>query len=327
MPVIEGLWVYPVKSCQGISVQSWEITRVGLRFDRAFAIFDEDNEVQDIRVQPKMCTIRPSFEHDAAGRVAVLLLTSTELEMDVLRVPLDGPYGDAVEVRDRVQDKWWGSPLQGMCCGVEAAKWVTRVLEHHAPRMSGRRYRLVRYNEDADSRRLSRAFGGKSILAKRSGPHDTTSFADCAPVHLLSVESLEGLNSRLAAAEEEIVTLHRFRPNIVVSGSGGPNREDNWDLFAIDLQVPHPYAGGDQVQARFRMLGETGRCVIPTTHPFTGRRHPGEQPREMLKSYRPMPYGDGPHGGPTFGVWLACDAPQGAILRVGQRLSVEQSKL
>jgi hypothetical protein len=49
-------------------------------------------------------------------------------------------------------------------------------------------------------------------------------------------------------------------------------------------------------------------------------RHEDENPRELLKSYREMPYGDGPHGGPVFGIWLACDAEAGTEIVVGQPL-------
>ena len=43
-------------------------------------------------------------------------------------------------------------------------------------------------------------------------------------------------------------------------------------------------------------LGDTARCVIPTTDQKTGIQHYDGEPRETLVTYRPMPYGDGaPH--------------------------------
>eukprot|EP00930_Biecheleria_cincta_P061382 TRINITY_DN46953_c0_g1_i1.p1 TRINITY_DN46953_c0_g1~~TRINITY_DN46953_c0_g1_i1.p1 ORF type:complete len:338 (-),score=33.91 TRINITY_DN46953_c0_g1_i1:133-1101(-) len=318
LPTVLELWVYPVKSCQGISLQSSKLTRTGLQYDRSFAVFDEEGTVQDIRIHPKLCTLRPRFECDNSGNETHLLLDSTAVAMSTLRVPLHGPLGKKVDIRDRVGDKWWGGALAGTCCGQEAAEWITKVLHHFAsPTGRSKNYRLVRYSEEQDTRRLSKAFAGKSVIAKRASRHDTASFADCAPYHLVSLESLEDLNDRLASIGEDRVTVHRFRPNIVVGGVEEPYKEDLWNCVCTNDGLS---------EVRFRLLGQTGRCVIPTTHPFTGIRDTNEQPRELLKSYRPMPYGDGVHGGPTLGVWLACDASEGN-LHVGQTIIVNQSKL
>ena len=128
---------------------------------------------------------------------------------------------------------------------------------------------------------------------------------------LLSTASLADLARRLPAgsAVERPVNAQRFRPNIVVEGLGAYG-EDGLASFTL----------GPTASMSFRQLGATGRCVIPTTHPTQGHRDEEEEPRSTLMRYRPRPYGDGVHGGPVFGVWVAPDEA-GGILKVGSRVS------
>ena len=55
---------------------------------------------------------------------------------------------------------------------------------------------------------------GKSVIAQRAEHADTTGFADCAPVHVLSRESLLDLSDRIPADATDIerpVSFRRFR--------------------------------------------------------------------------------------------------------------------
>ena len=143
----------------------------------------------------------------------------------------------------------------------------------------------------------SEMFKGKSDIAKRAMPNDQAAFADCSPFHLISTESMLDLNRRLPANAscENPVSIFRFRPNIEVECAKQAYDEDKWMTFNIG-------------KASFRQLGPTGRCVIPTTSPMKGKRYDDEEPRATLMKYRPLPYGDGPHGGPILGIWMAPQA-------------------
>jgi len=187
--------------------------------------------------------------------------------------------------------------LSGYCAGNKAAEWITSFIHLHSRMARSERFRIVRFASGEQGRHLSEAFGGKSPLARRARPGDTAAFADCAPLHLLSEESLSDLGDRLppSSSVERPVSLRRFRPNIVLRGAHEPYAEDSLWHFAIG-------------PATFRQLGPTGRCVIPTTSPETGVRDEDEQPRATLLDYRPLPYGAGVHGGPTLGIWAAPDS-------------------
>ena len=47
---ISELWVYPIKSCYGISLQEAQIDRLGLEMDRRLLVVDEETG--------KFCTLR-----------------------------------------------------------------------------------------------------------------------------------------------------------------------------------------------------------------------------------------------------------------------------
>jgi uncharacterized protein YcbX len=97
---------------------------------------------------------------------------------------------------------------------------------------------------------------------------DEVSFADGAPILLISTGSLADLNRRLA----EPVRMDRFRPNLVVEAPT-PFIEDSWRSIAIgsaELEGAWPCA----------------RCILPTIDPATGVKHPRGEPLETLRSYR-----------------------------------------
>jgi hypothetical protein len=247
-------------------------------------------------------------------------------------------------VTDRHAGKWFGHVLAvRLAGGAEASRWIESFLLHyelahgvaggeaaaagggegvtpptdpaalhqlHARRhaqlhqLHSRRYTIARYVAASGRRRIGESFAGKSAIARRAsslGP-TTAGFADCAPLHLATTTSLGELNRRLAAKGAAVgaVDLSRFRPNIVVAGAAAPHSEDTW-------QTLRP--GGVGGTLLLEQLGPTGRCVIPTTDQTTGYRDDDAEPRETLMEYRPLPYGDGPHGGPTFGTWLAPRLP------------------
>lgn len=77
--VVSELWVHPIKSCRGISVQRAKFTRAGLVLDRAWAVVDLDGtrhaKMESIsqRKLPKLATVVTAIvgdvlEIDAPGK-------------------------------------------------------------------------------------------------------------------------------------------------------------------------------------------------------------------------------------------------------------------
>jgi uncharacterized protein YcbX len=126
------------------------------------------------------------------------------------------------------------------------------------------------------------------------GPEDQVGFADAFPLLLISEESLDDLNSRLA----EPLPMNRFRPNVVIRGAGA-YAEDGWAEVRVGQVTCHA-------------VKACARCVIITTDQRTAAR--GVEPLETLASYRRVPRGV------LFGQNLVHTAP--GHIAVGDRLSV-----
>lgn len=328
---VSELVIYPLKSGGGMSVQKAELTPRGLRWDRCWCVMDPDGFVQDQRIRPMLSMVTPRIDGD------VLVLTApAETALPPLPLPLDEKaYAelDSGQVSDRHNHKWFGKPLAARYAGDAAAEWITELCAYYDTLWAAhdetsehslrQPLAIMRYVTEAD-RMIAEAFKGESVLAKlasRLGPiPPTAGFADCAPLHLASYDSLAELNRRLVERGEEAVAIDRFRANIICGKAPGiseslrlePHVEDSWHQFAI---------GG----AQLTKLGDTARCVIPTTNQQTGERHNNGEPRETLVTYRPMPYGDGPHGGPTFGTWVVphLQADEVVVLEVGMRIDCQ----
>jgi uncharacterized protein YcbX len=54
---LSGLYVYPIKSCAGIPLESAELSATGLRHDRRWMLVDEAGEFMSQRAHPRMALI------------------------------------------------------------------------------------------------------------------------------------------------------------------------------------------------------------------------------------------------------------------------------
>jgi uncharacterized protein len=179
---IAALYVYPVKSCRGIALETSPVGERGLAFDREWMIVDADARFVTQRDLPRLALIEPS-------------LTGAALEFSApwngrLAVPLDFA-GTARTVT------LWNDSFPALDQGDEAAAWLSSALQHPL--------RLVRFDRSV-KRHCNTAFAGES------GAH--TAFADAYPLLILSEASLADLNSRLT----QPLPMNRFRPNVVLSG-------------------------------------------------------------------------------------------------------------
>jgi uncharacterized protein YcbX len=193
---LSGLYVYPIKSCAGISLQRSDLNATGLRHDRRWMLVDETGEFMSQRTHPRMALISVRF---APERMIV-----SAPDMDELEVPLYPQTGESIDVCV------WGDTNRGALVSEEADRWFGEYLEFPC--------RLV-HKPDDDPRLVDSSFA-------ESG--DQVGFADGFAFLLISEASLQDLNSRL----EEPLPTNRFRPNFVVRGCG-PYAEDGWSQLRI----------------------------------------------------------------------------------------------
>jgi uncharacterized protein YcbX len=193
---LSGLYVYPIKSCAGISLQRSGLTATGLLHDRRWMLVDETGEFMSQRAHPRMALI------------------STHLSEEYLTVGAPGMPDLEVSLRqennDLINVEVWGDANKGAPVGEEADRWFHEFLRFPC--------RLVCKPED-DPRLVD------SLYAEGG---DQVGFADGFAFLLISEASLEDLNRRLA----DPLPMNRFRPNFVVKGCS-PYAEDGWDRLRV----------------------------------------------------------------------------------------------
>ncbi|WP_160152431.1 MOSC domain-containing protein [Microbulbifer sp. ALW1] len=233
---ISALYHFPVKSLQGHKCKSLPLDRFGAVNDRRWMLVDGDNQfVTQRRLRP----------------MAQLKATVTSSG-----VRLENPEGVAIEIRQPDSDanarvvRVWDDEVSARDAGDEAAHWLSEQLQSPV--------RLVAMGNEFQ----------RHLEAPRQDRQ--VSFADAAPLLVISQASLDDLNGRLA----EPVSMLRFRPNLVVSGCE-PFAEDSWKTLII-----HTHDG----PLVFDCTHPCARCGIPGLHPFTGRAQ--KEPLRTLASYR-----------------------------------------
>ncbi|RLN48104.1 hypothetical protein BBJ28_00014756 [Nothophytophthora sp. Chile5] len=242
-PTVSALYVYPIKSCGGLSFPSAQLTPKGLLHDREWVIIDAArNKFVTQRRFPKMALIRPKLLPDAAAsHIQSLVLTAEgmpDLEVPVVRSP-DGP--------ERLVSIWKDS-VQGVDQGDAAAQWLDTFLGEER-----RHFRLVRV-KDAFTRHTQPKYA----------PGHATNFADAFPFLLTLEASLTQLNEKL----DESVPMNRFRPNIVLRGSPA-FADEHWNCVVI---------GG----LRFRNVRPCARCAMPSVDQSTGTTHAKREPSRTI---------------------------------------------
>jgi uncharacterized protein YcbX len=209
--IVQGLYVYPVKSCAGVDLREAAVEKLGFKHDRRWMVVDEAWEFLTQRTEPRLALVRVNVEGDA------LVLEALEAPgMERLRVPV--PERGAASVRARV----WKDQVNAVDCGPEAAAWFSRWL--------GRTARLVTVGDDFI----------RPVNPKHARPGDFVGFADGFPLLVATTASLADLNARL----EQPVPMDRFRPNIVIDGADAW-AEDAWKRIRIGgltMRVAKPCA-------------------------------------------------------------------------------------
>ncbi|KAK7104454.1 hypothetical protein V1264_019171 [Littorina saxatilis] len=262
---VSELNCYPIKSCRGISVQEGMCTRLGLKVgkaaDRHWMVVRSNGDFVTQRQFSRMALIQTAIEGNE--------LIVDAPDMPTLKLPLNP-----------ITDRWhvmicrvWDLRTEGMDCGDDAAYWFSTFLKVEGVRM-------VYSAPDIDHRDLTKV---PKPMGNFTVPGDQAAFSDFSAYFVLTEESLAALNENLA----EKVTMERFRPNIVITGSPAAFDEDDWGEVEIEES------------AILRMLDRGSRCVITTINPDTGEKDPNSQPLETLKAMRCFPeYGSSP----LFGV-------------------------
>lgn len=274
--ILSGLFVYPIKSCAAVAVSEAMLIETGLDLDRAWMVVDPHGEMLTQRELPRMALIQPQFKGDEMVLRAPGML-ALHLRLDVAEQP----------TRVRV----WGDVVKAFDMGALAAQWFTDFLK--------RPLRLARF--DPEQKRLSDPQWTGELQAENA-------FSDGYPLLVANGASLADLNARLKARNAEVVTMHRFRPNLVLSGLQAFG-EDHVRSIQIDTEE------GPVV---LTLVKPCVRCSVPNVDPLTGET--GHEPGDTLAGFRADARVT---GGITFGMNAVVVEGLEHVLRVGQRAQVQ----
>jgi uncharacterized protein YcbX len=279
--VVSRLYVYPVKSCAGVSVSEAVLTDTGLEFDRAWMVVDAQGRFLTQRELPRMALIQPQLKHSEMVLRAPGML-ALHIALDRVEAP----------VRVRV----WNDEVAAYDMGPLAAQWFSDFL--------GVAARLVRF--DPEHRRVS-------SLKWTGGVEALNQFSDGYPVLVVSEASLVQLNEKLAAQGVASVGMARFRPNIVLGDAAtgwalAPHDEDRLDALHIATGA---HESADAVQ--LKLVKPCPRCPIPNIDPASATSSP--EVGDTLQGYRQDAR---VNGAVTFGMNAIVCAGIGLRLKVGQ---------
>jgi uncharacterized protein YcbX len=227
---------YPIKSCAGTPLTEATIGRRGIVRDRELMIVEASTgEFVTQRELPALALIRPE-------------LAGSRLTLRARDAP---DFTHAVVASGRVRSVVvWDDQCPAVDQGDAVASWLSAFLSAEV--------RLVRLAED-----YVRPVDPTYAVT----PADEVGFADGYPLLLTSQESLDELNRKLAVP----VPMNRFRPNVVIEGSGEPFAEDHYRTIRIG-------------EVTFHLVKLCSRCVTTTVDQATGRA--GHEPLATLSRFR-----------------------------------------
>jgi uncharacterized protein len=203
--ILSEIFVYPIKSVSGISLNKAKIGEKGIEKDRRWMIINAEGKFISQRSHPELSLIAVKIETDG------LTVSHKNKNYDNLFIPYE------VDEENTAVVEIWNDKCSAVFVSNAADCWFSKVL--------GIPCRLV-YMPD-DTKRI--------VDPRYSEGNKTVGFADGYPFLLIGQSSLDDLNSKL----DKSIKMNRFRPNLVFAG-GEPFIEDFWREFKINNITFYP---------------------------------------------------------------------------------------
>ncbi|MFZ1720693.1 MAG: MOSC N-terminal beta barrel domain-containing protein [Candidatus Moraniibacteriota bacterium] len=195
--ILSEIYIYPIKSLGGISVDSAIAEARGLKYDRRFLLVDENAMFMTQRDFPQLALLKLSFSEN--GFEVLNIKDNSHL---ILPFESDSNKNISVTI--------WNDVCKAVKLGKDFDDWFSNAV--------GKKCSLV-YMPD-DEKRI--------VEKKYINDEHIVSFADAYPFLIIGQSSLDDLNARLDIP----IPMNRFRTNFVFTG-GKPYEEDGWKDFKI----------------------------------------------------------------------------------------------
>lgn len=286
---LSAIYVYPIKSLGGISLQEATVEERGLHYDRRWMLTDPEGHFITQRQYPELALFRVNLQQDG------LEVTHKSKPLEPLSIgfeehPDPGPPGNPGQAKlpaagrsEELSVTVWHDTCRAREVSPAASDWFSEALQMPV--------RLV-HMPDSTRRRVDTRYAHRGEIV---------GFADGYPFLLIGQASLDDLNSRLPAP----LPMNRFRPNLVFKG-GEAFCEDTFDAFTIG-------------ELAFRTAKPCARCVMTTIDQDSASRSP--EPLRTLSSYRRQ------GNKILFGQNLLHIPAGPATIKVGEELQVQKWKI
>lgn len=208
MPVLTQIFIHPIKSTQGLSLNRATVGPMGMEHDRRWMLVRPDGSFITGRESSSLVRVKA-------------LPTERGLHLSAPGLPelqLSAPAADA----PRLDVTIWDDRCSAARVGEAADRWFSQYL--------GEPVALVYVDARME----------RPVNPHYAGPEDRVGFPDAFPLLLLSRASLEELNRRLPRP----ITVEHFRPNLVLEGCE-PFAEDSWRRLrvgSVELEIVKPCA-------------------------------------------------------------------------------------
>lgn len=223
---VSQLFYYPVKSLGAVAATDIQITSWGPHRDRRMMLVDQSGKF----VTQRQCNDMALFRTLDDGQTLLF-------EKGAATFELTWPTLETSEQAEKTVQVWNDEVLANLVSQA-ASDWFSDQLKKEVS--------LVYMPESTE----------RQVDLEYAQAGDKTGFSDGFPFLITTEASLEFLQKELPFD----LSINRFRPNIVVSGST-PFAEDEWKRIVIN-------------GIEFDVVKPCSRCVIPSLNPETAERQP-----------------------------------------------------
>lgn len=310
---ITQLYIYPIKSLNGISLSEAKVVDTGLEHDRLFTLLkiEEDGTHKNMNIT----------------RFTQMSLFRTSIKDDTITVSYSGPENSLPETLctiplcpdtnklEMIDVNLHRSPVKAFDMGEEYSDWFSKQFGFKVKLAyigQGRREVLGSIFPKPETTGLSSwlpsALTGKKGEVESSG----LTFADCANFLVTTEESLKDVSARLPEGIE--ADMKKFRANIVVQGAKEAWDEDFWG----EIKSESPNREAIEIPLTANCL----RCTSLNIDYNTGKPGTGEDGTVLKKLMADRRVDKGNKYSPVFGRYGFLKKGGGSIIRVGDEFEV-----
>ncbi|WP_337873348.1 MOSC N-terminal beta barrel domain-containing protein [Ignavibacterium sp.] len=198
---LSEIFIYPIKSLGGISLNNAVVEQRGLQYDRRMMLVDETGMFLTQRDFPQMALLKTEIINDE-------LFIHHSVNKQSISIPLR----ELNQYSRKIKVTIWDDECSALIVSDEANEFFSDILNTNCS--------LV-YMPDEEKRIVDPA-------KKYVTDEHIVSFADSYPFLIIGQSSLDELNRKMPKS----LPINRFRPNFVFVG-GKPFEEDSWKDFLI----------------------------------------------------------------------------------------------